>query len=93
MRTLGLTLVVASLVLGSGGVAYRTHAGEGQEQVGMTLLETGQESCELPQRMRLRLPNRASAKRMINLSNRGMNYRGLAQQPMRPDAPPASPRD
>lgn len=94
MRILGLTCVVLSLVLGGGGVAYRSQAGEPADQFGMSQAEPAREDpghCALPEKLRLKLPRRASASPTVNLSNRGMNYGGLPQR--RPSAPPASPRD
>lgn len=95
MRTLGLALVIASLLLGSGGVAYRTQAGEANEQFGLTLAEPEAAPeplyCEEPPTTRMRLPRRTSGKHVINLSNRGHNYRSGPAKPA--DSLPASARN
>ena len=86
MRILGLALVVASLVLGGGGVAYRSHAGE---QFGMTRIDDAPQlrACGAPKLMRplrMQVPSRASGRRVINLSTRGYNYLSGSAEPTPP---------
>ena len=79
MRILGSVLVIVSLVLGGGGVAYRSQAGEAHAQFGMTLVDQApptKPSCLARTSLRVQLPRRAANRRVVNLSTRGYNYRG-----------------
>jgi hypothetical protein len=88
MRILGLGLIIASLVLGAGGVGYTS---ESRAQFGMTRIDEGG-SCEAPtSRARLKLPRIKAHQRVLSLSNRGHNYGGMAQK-QKPQVP-ASARD
>ncbi len=98
MRVLGLLLVVGSLALGGGGVAYRSHASSAvseHAQFGMTPIQGPSQAraaaCLAPQPVEIRLPKRAR-RRVVSLRNRGYNYRGGLGELSRPQ-PPASPRD
>ncbi len=98
MRALGLLLVAGSLVLGGGGVAYRSHASSAfgeHEQFGMTPIHGPDPelatACRAPQPLEIRLPKRAR-RRVVSLTNRGYNYRGGLAELSRPQ-PPASLRD
>jgi len=104
MQWFGMLLVVASLVLGSGGVAYRSHASSvvgGHEQFGMTPAQglgtpatapvVRAAACPAPQPLEIRLPKRAR-RHVVSLTNRGYNYRGGLADLSRTQ-PPASPRD
>jgi len=97
MRAFGMLLVVASLVLGSGGVAYRSHASSAlgeHEQFGMTPIQAPEASravaCPAPKPLEIRMPKRAQ-RRVVSLTNRGYNYRGGLAELSR-TSPPASPR-
>lgn len=94
MRILGSVLVMVSLVLGGGGVAYRSLAGEAHAQFGMTLVDQAppaKSSCAAPRSLHLRLPRRASNRRVVNLSTRGYNYRDGTATPE--NSPPAGARN
>ena len=84
MRILGSLLVIVSLVLGGGGVAYRLQAGEAHAQFGMTLVDQApptKSSCAARKSLRIQLPRRESNGRAVNLSTRGHNYRDGAETP------------
>ena len=99
MRALGLLLVAGSLVLGSGGVAYRSHAGNAlgdHEQFGMTSIRSPHGgldgaravACPAPAPLEIRLAKRTQ-RRVVSLTNRGHNYGGGLAELSRPQ-PPAS---
>ena len=84
MRLLGPALIVASLVLGSGGVALRSHAAslqalDANDQFGMTLIRRQQTSCEAGSPARLDLPRRVGNRRIVSLDTRGYNYSNRAR--------------
>ena len=94
MRILGSVLVIVSLALGGGGVAFRSQAGEAHAQFGMTLIDQApatRASCVARKALRVQLPRRASNRRVVHLSTRGYNYRDGAATPT--SSFPASKRD
>ena len=93
MRILGSVLVIVSLALGGGGVAYRLQAGEVHAQFGMTLIDQAPatRACVARKPLRVKLQRRASNRRVVHLSTRGYNYRDGAGTPT--SSFPASKRD
>ena len=106
MRGLGLVLVAVALLLGSGGVAYRSQAesqlpqtpGSESQQIGMTEIpsellarQSAKECAPRSAPARIELLARPGASSAIVLNTQGYNYRrGQNSAPLLA-APPAAP--
>lgn len=100
MRTLGFTLLIASVLLGSGGVAVRSQADGPAEAAApasggeCSAGTAGAAAARSEVRASPLAPAAAGAKQVIILNTRGHNYRRPGDPPVTPvEVLPAAPRE